>query len=353
MPILYGLLNQRDLYDQRVTTTDVEVINTAITMSFAQWQEEMRLINTLFVMPTTKHQTKFLSVNSARLQPMDEAGQAKPVKPSGSYTRGFPIQMGGHAWGTDYVTSEKMTLQDVANNVITAQNADMAWMRDHVIAALTYKNGTAAWTFDDPEFGSLSIYGLANGDTQEYLRAMGTGVSSTDNHLFGSTTLTAAVFKNIKDEIKEHPENAGPIIAFIASDQVATAEALTGFIPVADEGVTLGANSDRLTGSLAMPYPGELIGWCEGVWVVEWKSLPDGYIIGVSTGGDKALAMREDVETNLRGFREVANRDNYPWYEKQFMRRAGFGAWNRVGAVVYLIGNATYSTPANYASPMA
>ena len=86
---------------------------------------------------------------------------------------------------------------------------------------------------------------------------------------------------------------------------------------------------------------------------MEWPSLPSDYTISVTTGGEKPIAMREDVEAELRGFKKVAERNDHPWYESQWLRRAGFGAWNRVGALVYRTNNATYAIPTNYSSPMA
>jgi hypothetical protein len=62
--------------------------------------------------------------------------------------------------------------------------------------------------------------------------------------------------------------------------------------------------------------------------------------------------MRQHPEAQLQGFSQVATREDYPFWEAQYVRWAGFGSWNRVGAAVMRIGNASYAIPSNYSSPM-
>jgi len=62
--------------------------------------------------------------------------------------------------------------------------------------------------------------------------------------------------------------------------------------------------------------------------------------------------MREEPEAELQGFQQVARRDDHPFYESQWLRIAGFGGYNRVGAVVRRIGNGSYAVPTNYGCPM-
>ena len=352
MAILYGVLNELDLANKRVTEVGVSTVMTAVDRSVAEHDRQMRALLRLFVRQTTDFKTRFRSAAAARLQPLDESGRARPIKPAGQYDLAFPIQAGGAAWGTDYVTSIKMTVADVAEITGLMQDADMRWMRDHLLAALFYKSSTNPWTFNDRAHGDLSIYGLANGDTVTYTILSGADAGTTDDHLLGSATLTATVFQNIYTELKEHPENRGEVITFIPTAGKATVEGLTGFYPIADPNLRVGTGNTTLIGSLDVPLPGMIIGYIEGCWVVEWPSMPDNYIIGVTSEGDKPIAMREDEEPELQGFKKVAERNDYPWYESQWLRRAGFGAWNRTGAVVYRTNNATYASPTNYGSPM-
>jgi len=64
--------------------------------------------------------------------------------------------------------------------------------------------------------------------------------------------------------------------------------------------------------------------------------------------------MRQHPEPELQGFSRQADRNDYPWYEQQWARRAGFGAYNRVGALAYFVaaGDTTYDVPTGYSNPM-
>ena len=152
----------------------------------------------------------------------------------------------------------------------------------------------------------------------------------------------------------EHPDNGGEVVAFIPTHLKADVMDLTAFMPAADPNVRAGLSSDVLVGNLGVQYPGELFGYHSSrVWLVEWRSLPDHYIIATTTTGEPPLGMREDDEPELRGFRQVGTRSDFPFAETQWMRRAGFGAWNRVGAVVLLSGTGSYSVPSGYTCPLA
>ncbi len=109
-----------------------------------------------------------------------------------------------------------------------------------------------------------------------------------------------------------------------------------------------------MAGSLGAAVPGQVIGYHEArVWIAEWRSLPANYMIAVATEGPRPLAMRQEPEAVLQGFNRVAERNDHPFYESQYLRSAGFGANNRVGALVYRIGNGAYAVPTGYASPLA
>jgi hypothetical protein len=350
--ILYGFHNLKDLASQRVTTVGVEVINSAIDAAVEEHNRQIAALTNFFAQPTQAYTARFRSVTAARLQPLDENGRARPIKPTGYYDVAFPINMGGSAWGADYVTSIKMTVQEVNNSIATMFMADARWVRDHILSALF---ASATYTFNDPLYGALTIQPLANGDTVTYQVMNGGDVGATETHQFATASAIADAanpFPGIYSELSEHPENGGEVVAFVPSNLVAAIEALATFVPVNDPNITEGTNTTRLTGSLGGSLPGTLRGYVDKVWIVEWRALPDNYVIATTTDGDRPLAMREDAEPELRGFKQVATRDDHPFYERQYLRRIGFGAWNRVGALVYRFGNGTYAVPANLTPPI-
>jgi hypothetical protein len=351
MAVLYGLLQMADLADQRVTEVGVEAVTTSIEQSVAEHNRQLDAIMSLFVTRTTNFKSRFWAAANARLQPLDNSGRALPIKPAGKYDVAWPIQMGGTAWGHDYVTGVKMTVGETARMTAAMLDADSRWVRDHILAALFYKSSTNPWTFIDDEHGSLSIYGLANGDSTVYNLMSGSDAGATDDHLLFDDTPAADTFQAMYDELMEHPENGGEVIAFIPTNLKSTVQGISTFYPMEDPDLRIGSASTVLAGSLGRAVPGTVLGKVEKVWVVEWKSLPDDYMIGVTTEGERALAMREDPEPTLRGFKQVAVREDHPWYERQYLRRAGFGAWNRVGSVVYKDAS-SYASPTGYGSPM-
>lgn len=352
--VLYGFHNLKDLFARRVTEVGVSVINDAVDNTMAEHNRQIDSLVGLFATRTTDHKTRFLSTAAARLQPLDNNGRARPIKPSGYYDVGFPLQMAGGAWGADFVTSKKMTVEEVNNAMSTLIMADARWMRDHILAAL-FTN--ASWSFTDDLKGSLTIQGLANNDAVTYNVLTGADAPATANHYLAQANAIGAgaddPFPTIYDTLTKRPENSGEVVVLVPTNLVATIEALAGFKEKGDPNIREGVNTAVLVGNLETQVPGRVIGYVDKCWIVEWRSLPDNYMIAVTTGGDRALAMREDVETELRGFIKVAERNDHPFYENQYIRRAGFGAWNRVGALVYRIGNGSYAIPTNYGSPMA
>lgn len=350
---LYGFINRRDLLDQRVTDSNIEEFNTAIDATLAEHERQLRAAIALLADPTTAYKERYMSAALSRSQPLDENGRARKIKRSGYVDVSYPILGGGAAWGANYITRNKLTGREVQSTLNTILTGDARWVRDHMLAALFADDG---WTFGDEAYGDLTIEGLANGDSVTYQIQNGSDAGTTDTHILAqaaSIADNANPYDDIYAELMEHPENGGECVALIPTGLKAATEGLTAFKPVSDPNIQSGNSSDVLIGSLGVDVPGMIIGYVNKVWIVEWKALPAGYIVAATTEGDRPLAMREHPEPSLQGFKRVAERDDYPFYESQYLRLAGFGARNRVGAVAYRIGNASYAVPSGYESPMA
>ena len=352
--VLYGFVNLKDVYNQRIDDVGVQVVNDAIDATFVEHNRQLNAVMSLFVDPTTEYKVRYRTPTAARLQPLDENGRARPIKMAGYYDIAFPLQDAGTAWGQTYKASKKMTVAEAANIVNTLLTADKRWMRDHVLAALF---ANSSWTFSDEQHGSLTIKGLANSDTDTYLIQAGTDAGATDTHYLAQANAidnSNDPFGTIYDELTEHPENSGDVVVFLPTGLKATTMGLSAFYPLSDPNLNPGVATTTVRGALGVQLPGTLFGYHEAkVWLAEWKALPAGYMVGVMTGGPRSLAMREEPEASLRGFNRVAERNDHPFYESQYLRTAGFGAQNRVGAVVYRVGNGAYAVPTNYTSPMA
>jgi hypothetical protein len=350
--VLYGFVNLQNMLDQRITNTNVGTVVTAIQRTLEEHQRQLAAFTSLFVEPTTLHAERYYPGSNARLQPLDENGRARPIRPAGFVDVGYPLKAAGTAWGNNWRARAKLTVGEVQR--VTAQQitADVRWMRDQILAGIY---ADTDWTSSDDQYGALTIKPLANGDSQVYSVITGADSASTDDHNVGQAGAISVTdpFPAMRADLIEHPENSDTVVALIPTAQRADVEALAAFNRMGDPNIQPGSGSDQLVGSLGTPVPGEVFGYHDaGVWLSEWKALPAGYVIGVTPGGDPALAMREEEEAELRGFRLADERPDYPFYESQWVRIAGFGARNRVGAYVVRIGNATYAPPTGYAQPM-
>ncbi len=351
--VLYGFMNLQDIFAQRVSDgSNIQTVTRAIEATVAEHNRQMDAIMKLFVKPTDEHQIRYRTSGTARLQPLDDNGRARPIKFGGHYDVAFPLGAGGAAWGANYRTREKLTVGEANELTGTLISADVRWMRDHVLAAMF---AATSWTFSDEEFGDLTIKGPANGDTDQYLIINGADAGATDDHILAQAAAIADAtnpFPTIHDELTEHPENGGDVIVFVPTSNKAATEGLTNFYPIRDPNLRSGSGVTELLNVPNLALPGKIFGYVDECYVAEWKALPADHLIGVTTQGEPPLGMREEPESSLRGFKRVAERNDHPFLESQYLRIAGFGSWNRVGVVSYQVGNATYAVPTGYESPM-
>lgn len=358
--VVYGFHNLADVFGQRVTEQGEGVVATAIAAAVAEHNRQIDAMLALFVRDVAEFKLNYRAPGVTRNQPLDEHGRPLPVKAAAKYEVAFPLQMSGNAIGWTWVAFQKLTVGEVNDQVRTVLMGDMRWVFDHILAAL-FTNVT--WPFTDDEHGALTIQPLANGDATTYQLISGNDQVATDNHFLaqaGAIADAANPFPAIYTEITEHPENGGDtgnVITFVPTNVKAAVLGLATFHPLADPNIQTGANSDVLTGTLGTTVPGRLIGYEDSrVWIVEYPRMPNDYLITVSTAGDRPLGRRQDPEANLRGFVEIPQDDDatpFPYLRRTWIRRAGLGALNRVGAVVQRVGNGTYAIPTNFTSPMA
>lgn len=349
--VLYGFLDIPDL-EKPVNEVGVRVIEYAIQASIDAYNEQMNSIIDMFALRTTQHKTTYKFGASARLQPMDNDGRARKVRGGSKYDIALPIFEAGIAWGANWKTLQKMTAKDVNNQLGILTIADAKWVGDLILGALFTNTN---YVFEDEDYGNLTISGLANGDTNVYPRN-GIIAPTTDNHYYAQAAGIADVsnpFPIIKAELTEHPENTGQVVHFISESLRASTEALTSFIPIVDNNVNPPTGT-QTTFSNAPSLPmGELIGYVpDGGFVYVWSKLPAGYMVALTTTGEKPIAFREETQANLRGFITIGEINHVPFWERQYVRYAGAGGWNRTGAVVSRIGNASYAIPTGYAMPI-
>lgn len=354
--IQYGFLQLRDIFRDRLAD-NIEEVNDAIERTIDEHNRQIDALLDLFCERTTEFKARFRLMAQHRLQPLDQNGRARPIKGGGFYDVAFPLQMAGSAWGENYLTSQKRTVEDANNITASMLLADIRWVRDHLLAAL-FMN--ADWTFEDDEHGALVVRPLANGDGDEYQLVTGNDLGVVNHSHFYATATAISDAANpmptVADHLREHPENQGGELLLLAGKNVAAAVGnLATFAVQTDPNIRQGANADELVGTFGGQTPGVMTGYerASQMFVSRWDHFPADYFVAIATGAAiRPLAMREEEIDELRGFKKVAERNDHPFMESQYQRIAGFGAWNRVGAVVGRTGNAAYAVPANYSTPM-
>ncbi len=349
-------MDLEQLFNDRVTTVGTSVIDTAIAESAAQWNAQINALTGLLVQRTTDAQRRYLIPGSGTLQPMDEHGNPLPVMPGGYYDIAFPIQGGGTAYGDNRVTRALQTVGEVNRYMVDAQARDADWMRRHILAAIL---DNTTWTYADPELGNLTIQPLANNDAVTYPLMGGAAPAAAQHYVAQVAAIADATnpYGTIYSTLTRYPSQSGSaVVAYIPTGLVATTSALATFTAVNDPRVIPGANTARLSadGGAFLGPGSQVLGMVQRVWIVEWPALPASTILAVAVDADPVVAMREYPAPELQGlFRETHSADgNHAEY--RFLRYAGFGVQNRIGAMVYQVsnGDTTYDIPTGYATPL-
>lgn len=348
--LLFGFVALKDVVGERVGTQGVETLNNAIDVSLQQHTAELDAMFRIWCAKTTKYTERHKSIVHEELQMVDEFGRALPTKGTIYQTLAYPLFRGATALGLTYEARQKITVQELNDLIAGKTEADARTMKRWLLSALFDNVG---YTFTDEAHGDLVIKGgLANSDADLYLPYSGGDEGATDEHyLFQAAAIddTHNPFPTIREELMEHPENGGEVIAFIPPGLNATVTGLADFIPVGDPHLRQGANATTIVGGPGVDHPGKLLGRTNEVWVAEWRSTPANYIEATTTGGEPALAFREDETESLRGFKRVAERDDHPYYESQYLRKGGFAGRNRINGVVMKMGAGSYIIPSGYA----
>ena len=360
MTIAYGFLGLEHLFNTRVSEAGVSRVWTAVQESAAEHSRVVNGMLSTFVTVTEQAKEQIELGNSGMLQPLDEWGNPKPVKPSGKYDVAYPIHGGGTAWGDNRVSRALLTVEEANRNTVEAQNADANWLIYHILASLL---DNTTWDFEDKAQGSMrglgtiTIQPLANGDAVTY-NAIGGGASTDDHYMAqaGSIADGAATnpFPLIYANLKEHPSNSArpEVVTYVDPGLVDDIKGLANFVGVDDMNVDPGTSAARIVGEIDRGFGDDVIGRVDKNWIVEWSRLPANYMIAHATNGGPVVKWREYPAAELKGLFPENHSPDGNLNIQRLIRYGGPGVFNRVGAVVYQIGNATYQIPTGYETPL-
>lgn len=351
--VAYGFVDLQHLFSQRVADVGLTPVFDAITRTTAEWNRQVNDVFDEWVFRTDQFQFRYHLPGSGSLQPLDEWGTPTPVREGAYFDVGLPIQGAGTAFGDNRVSRAHMTVEEANRSMLRVQRDDADWLKRHIMATLLTNT---SWTYADPLRGNLTVNPLANGDGTVYPMS-GLTALQTDNHYLAQAAGIADgsnPFPTIRDQLLEHPTNTGTMVAYIPTNLRDSVMALTTFVEVTDGNVRLGNAQDALIGVVDRGVGDEVLGYIKGsgIWIIEWRTLPDNYIVADARGGEKPIAMREYEPPELKGLFLEAHSQDGNLRETRFIRYCGFGILNRTRLVVMRIGNAAYAIPTGYAAPL-
>lgn len=362
MSTIFSALNISDSDRVYNSTAGQQAIFEAVTDYVNRINADLNAALSVFVEGTTSDfKRRYKLPGGGYLQRRGSNGSYGSVKASGAWDVAFPLEDFGAAISSNDVDRAYMTVAELDRHVqtITAQNVNT--VRFEVLKALL---NASQDTFVDPLHGSLSIEPLANGDAVVYPPVLGADTEATDTHYLEAGYIATAIsdtnnpYPVIANELEEHfgaPTGGSSIAVFVHPDEVPETRALASFIAVGDNAVRYGSAQDLVS---AVPdqlsRTGRVIGRIEGagVWVVEWRYLPTGYMLGVHLDAPAPLVRRIDpADTGLGdGLQLVAEDQEFPFQKSNWRHRFGFGAGNRLNGVVMELANGgSYTTPTAYA----
>jgi hypothetical protein len=356
MATLVGLTRYANVLADRVSEIGVEEISVALAEEAAMWTEIVNDQMSRWVARQTKAGFKVKLPGNRHMQPLDMDGNPRPQVITGNYEVGFPVFGSGDAIGFNRETIQTMTVQEVSDQVDSIMNGDMQNIEERILRQWLY---SASWTFIDKQRADLpnvTVQPFANNDSVVYTR-WGDD-SATDNHYLAQAASIADAnnpFPTIFEELREHPSNNirqnGQVITYVPTNLITSIEGLATLEEVKNSLIIPGISADRVDDAILnfIGFGNRVIGLDSGNVIIEWKSLPNNYMVSYAPDtADKLFGMRERPEPALQGlFTELADIDGNHRVSR-WLRFFGLGVLNRVAGLAYQIGNATYVNPTGF-----
>lgn len=352
MATIFGALGMSDtdiFSDTAGQRAGWEVINSYL----AKTEAEVNRTAEIFVEgETTDHTERAFLPAGGFMQASQPTSRPGAVKGVGSWDVAYPIDDARDQLAINDVAMAYMTAAQLDANVRGITQRYVNWKRRLILRALLNETNEV---YADDLRGDLTIRRLVNADGTVFPPLVGASAELTGHsHYVGSNYLATAIsdvnnpYATIRDHLEEHYGDA-ELVVFIHPDERAETEALTAFTDRTPAWVEQGSDTARLAGGLPA-VPGRIIGAISDVLVSEWRWIPSGYMLGVALDQPGPLMRRVDIPAQLRGFRLVAEQQEFPLEESFYRAREGYGARNRLnGVALQLVASTDYTTPAAYA----
>lgn len=357
---IYGVLGLADNERVFLSTLGQGVVYDAVNEYLSMHNAELAQTLGVFVDETTSdHKRRYVLPGGGKLADLGFApqGQAPSTKAYGYWDVAFPLTEYGAAIGSDRISYAYSTTQDLQRHLDNIRIKDINTVRFQILNALF---GSTQGTFVDPNWGTLYIEPLANGDSVVYPPVLGSETEATDTHYLESNYAATAIsdtndpYYTIVAELEEHfgtPTGGSSIVTFINQAETPETQAMTDFVSVTDMRITPGDDLSTIAG-LPPGVPGRVLGAVSGTWVVEWRFMPANYMLAVHLDAPRPLVMRVDPDFTgiAQGLQLIGESDKTPFTNSHYSHRFGVGCGNRLNGVVMELGTGgTYTVPTGYA----
>lgn len=356
MSNIYGLLGLEDSDRAFVNTIGQRAVYDAIIEELNRINSDVEAARSVFVERVTEDfKFRYKLPMGGYMQRRGVKAPAGLVKGSGKWDVAFPLFDFGDELGGDDVTIAYMTMQELDAHIDGIEARNMNTLRREILVAMF---NSTQFAFEDEVNGTLNVEGFANGDTVVYPPVIGATAGAIENH-YAVTGYTVANISDTNDpcetavdELEEHfGANTGgsELVMFVGKTLGAKiAGTLTDFVAVSDMHVSVGDDTATVL-SLPASLPGKILGRHEsGIWVVEWRYIPDNFSLTIHLEARKPLIMRVDpADTGLgTGLQLVATSDKTPLQSSFYRNRYGLGVGNRLnGYVQYFAASGSYAAP--------
>lgn len=359
MPTMYGALGLEDTDRVFNATVGQRAIYELTNQYIGVYRENQQLAQSVFVeMMTADHKLRYKLPGSGYMQRRGRSATPAAIKAAGSWDVAFPLEDFGDTIAADDVTMAYITAAELQRHIDTVLSRDANTRRFEILNRLF---NSVASTFVDELWGSLTIQPLANGDATLYPPVIGSMTDATENLYLESGYASSAIsdtnnpYVTIANKLESHfgtPTGGSNIAVFINNAETAKTQALTNFIPITAMGINPGLQTATIGNMPPELTAGSwrILGREEGAgcWVVEWRWIPSGYMIGVNLDAPKPLMERTDpADTGLgTGLQLVARDIEFPWETSVWRDRFGYGTGNRLNGVAFELGTGgTYTVP--------
>ena len=357
MGLIAGALNLADSDRSFVQTIGQGIVYDATMELLARYNEDIALQTSVFIAGVDdRFKLRYKMPGGGKLQKRGNQAPAGATKPDGGYDVAFPLEDFGTQLAIDDIALAYLTIDEWDRQVASVFIQDANTLRDEIFRPIF--NNTAV-VFPDKINGDLTVQPLANNDGVKYIPVLGQTVEAIHTHYvvagYAATAISATnnPIAAIRDHLEEHfgaATGGANVVVFISQAQTALVELLPDFDAVPDNFVRVGVNTDipeRLPN-----VPGKILGRCDGAWIVEYRYIPNGYMLGTHLDAEAPMHMRVDpADTGLgQGLQMVAMDEQAPFVAWHWRHRYGIGTKNRLnGVVLQLKANGTYDVPAAYA----